>query len=317
MNAWTTKVSLAAAGISLILAGCRPVGDLLPGEGYVDVPGGRVWYRIVGSGQATPLLVLHGGPGAPSYYLKPLAALADERPVVFYDQLGAGHSEAPADTALWRVDRFVRELAQVREELGLHQVHILGHSWGSMLAMEYMLTQPAGVRSLVLASPALSVTRWARDADSLKATLPDSLQAIIARHEASETTDTQEYQGAVLEYYRRFLARKEPWSADVDSTFAQFNTGLYGYMWGPSEFAATGTLKDYDRTDKLPDLALPVLFTAGRYDEATPATVAYFQSLVAGAELAVLEGSAHLTMQDEPEEYVRIVRDFLRRAEQP
>lgn len=316
MNAWTTSICVAATGISLLVVACQPDRGLSPGEGYVDVPGGKVWYRIVGSGRATPLLVLHGGPGAPSYYLKPLAALADERPVVFYDQLGAGHSEAPADTALWRLDRFVRELAQMREELGLCEVHILGHSWGSMLAVDYMLTQPTGVRSLVLASPALSVTRWVRDADSLKATLPDSLQAIIAHHEAAGTTDAPEYQAAVMQYLRRFMARKEPWSADVDSTFAQFNTDLYGYMWGPSEFAVTGALKDYDRTANLPDLALPVLFTAGRYDEATPATAAYFQSLVPGAELAILEGSAHLTMHDEPEEYIRVVRSFLQRVEQ-
>ncbi len=316
MNASITRMLLSTAGVSLLLLGCQPDGGLSPGEGYVDVPGGKVWYQIVGNGPATPLLVLHGGPGAPSYYLKPLAALADERPVVFYDQLGAGHSEAPADTTLWKIDRFVRELARVREQLGLSEVHILGHSWGSMLAMDYMLTQPLGVRSLVLASPALSVTRWVRDADSLKATLPDSVQAIIAHHEASGTTDASEYQDAVMEYYRRFLARKQPWSPDVDSTFAQFNADLYGYMWGPSEFRATGTLKDYDRTASLPDLTLPVLFTAGRYDEATPATVTYFQSLVPGAELAILEGSAHLTMQDEPEEYVSVVRAFLRRVEQ-
>ncbi len=316
MSARMTMVSVAAAGIAIFLIACQPDRGLSPGEGYVDVPGGQVWYRIVGSGRATPLLVLHGGPGASSYYLKPLAALGDERPVVFYDQLGAGHSGAPADTTLWRVDRFVRELAQVREALGLGEVHILGHSWGSMLAVDYMLTQPTGVRSLVLASPALSARRWLRDADSLKATLPDSLQAIISHHEASGTTDAPEYQGAVMEFYRRYLARKEPWSADIDSTFAQLNTDLYGYMWGPSEFTATGTLKDYDRTDRLPELGLPVLFTAGRYDEATPSTVAFFQSQVPGAELAILEASAHLTMQDEPEEYVRIIRDFLRRVEQ-
>ncbi len=316
MNAWTTRISMAATALSLLLVACQSDRGLSPGEGYIDVPGGKVWYRIVGSGRTTPLLVLHGGPGAPSYYLKPLAALADERPVVFYDQLGAGHSEAPADTALWQVDRFVRELAQVREALGLREVHILGHSWGSMLAVDYMLIQPTGVRSLVLASPALSATRWLRDADSLKATLPDSLQAIIAHHEVAGTTEAADYQAAVMQYYRRFLARKEPWSADVDSTFAQFNTDLYGYMWGPSEFTATGTLKDYDRTDDLPNLALPVLFTAGRYDQATPATTAYFQSLVPGAELAILEGSAHLTMHDEPEEYVRVIRAFLQRVEQ-
>jgi proline iminopeptidase len=297
MSTRMTTVSIAAALIAILLIGCEPERGLSPGEGYVDVPGGQVWYRIAGSGRATPLLVLHGGP-------------------VFYDQLGAGHSVAPADTTLWRVDRFVRELAQVREALGLEEVHILGHSWGSMLAVDYMLTQPTGVRSLVLASPALSVPRWVRDADSLKTTLPDSLQAIISHHEASGTTDSPEYQGAVIEFYRQFFARRRPWSADIDSAVAQFNTDVYGYMWGPSEFAATGTLKDYDRTDRLRELGLPVLFTAGRYDEATPSTVAFFQSQVPGAELAILEASAHLTMQDEPEEYVRIIRDFLRRVEQ-
>ncbi len=316
MNARLTGVSLAAGAIAVLLMACQPDGGLTPGEGYVDVTGGQVWYRIVGSGTATPLLVLHGGPGAPSYYLKPLSALGDERPVIFYDQLGAGHSAAPADTALWRVERFVEELAQVREALGLEEVHILGHSWGTMLAMDYMLTKPTGVRSLVLASPALSVRRWMSDTDSLKTALPDSLQALIAHHEAAGTTDAPEYQGAVMEFYRRFLARKEPWSADIDSTFTQLNTDLYGYMWGPSEFAATGTLKDYERTDRLPELDLPVLFTAGRYDEATPGTVAFYQSQVPNSELTILEGSAHLTMQDEPEEYVRVVRDFLRRVEQ-
>ncbi len=316
MSARTSRVLATTAAIAILSTACQPDRALTPGEGYVDVTGGQVWYRIVGSGQGTPLVVLHGGPGTPYYYLKPLAALGDERPVVFYDQLGAGHSAAPADTTLWNVDRFVQELAQVRQALGLREVHILGHSWGTMLAVDYMLTEPSGVRSLVLASPALSVERWMRDADSLKSTLPDSLQAIITHHEAAGTTDAPEYQGAVMEFYRRFLARKQPWSADIDSTFTQMNTDIYGYMWGPSEFTGTGILKGYDRSDRLAELALPVLFTAGRYDEATPATVAFYQSQVPGAELAILEGSAHLTMQDEPEQYVRVVRDFLRRIEQ-
>src|SRR5437763_13710779 len=101
----------------LSIFGCGRRG-LAPGEGYIQGPGGRVWYRIVGSGPRTPLLLLHGGPGAPSYYLKPLAALADERPVVFYDQLGAGHSDHPSDSTLWRIDRFIQELETVRSTLG-------------------------------------------------------------------------------------------------------------------------------------------------------------------------------------------------------
>src|SRR5262249_24308738 len=101
-----------ALGLALmvVLVGCEK-REVPSRTGMIDVPGGKVWYQIVGSGPKTPLLLLHGGPGVPSYYLKPLAALADERPVVFYDQLGCGRSPAPADSALWTTERFVQELA--------------------------------------------------------------------------------------------------------------------------------------------------------------------------------------------------------------
>jgi proline-specific peptidase len=305
----TLVITLAAAATA-----CAPKG-LEPGEGYVEVPGGRVWYRIVGSGTATPLLLLHGGPGVPGYYLKPLAALADERPVIFYDQLGAGHSDPITDTTLLTVDRFVAELAAVRGALGLDEVHILGHSWGTMLATDYLLTEPAGVKSVILASPAISIPRWVADADTLLMTMPDSTQATVARHEADGTFDAPEYQAAVMAYYQRYLARKLPWSADLDSTFTQLSPVVYGYMWGPSEFTATGTLQAYDRTDRLHEITIPTLFTTGRYDEAPVPTVEYYRSLVPGAEMAIIENAAHLTMQDDSAENVRVVREFLRRVE--
>lgn len=299
--------------IVLLIAVLPACGDngLNPHEGYVDVEGGRVWYRVVGSGNETPLILLHGGPGAPSYYLNPLEGVSVDRPVIFYDQLGAGRSDRPADTSLWNVDRFVRELADLRDALGLDQVHILGHSWGSMLAVDYMLTKPDGVQSLILASPALSVRRWAEDADRLVAQLPEELQRTIEKHEASGTTDDPEYQEATMAYYKRYLSRSDPWSPDLLLTFENFNTGIYGLMWGPSEFTATGVLKDYEREDVLPGLDLPVLFTAGRYDEATPETVEIYQSLVPGSKIAIFEDSAHMTMLDEPERYVDVVREFL------
>src|SRR5215472_17903448 len=179
--------SIFALIVVTVLSGaCRRTG-LQPGEGYVNVPGGRIWYRIVGNGTRTPLVLLHGGPGAPSYYLNPLAKLGDERPVIFYDQLGAGRADKPTDITLWRVERFIQELSELRRALGLKQVHILGHSWGTMLAADYMLTKPAGVRSLILASPALSIRRWLEDAETLKGTLPQSVQDAIARHQSAGT----------------------------------------------------------------------------------------------------------------------------------
>jgi proline iminopeptidase len=299
--------------ISLVLVFLTACGDkgLAPGEGYVDVEGGRVWYRIVGSGSATPLLLLHGGPGAPSVYLNPLEGVSADRPVIFYDQLGSGQSDRPADNSLWTVDRFVRELGDVREALGLEHVHILGHSWGSMLAVDYMLTKPDGVQGLILASPALSVRRWAEDAERLLAQLPEETQAAIREHQASGTTDDPAYQEATMEYYKRYFSRADPWSPDLLQAFEELNTDIYGLMWGPSEFEATGTLKDYEREEVLPDLDLPVLFTTGRYDEATPETVEHYRSLVPGAMLVVFEHSAHMTMLDEPEANVAAVREFL------
>lgn len=298
------------------LAACTDADQgLEPGEGFVEVTGGRVWYRIWGSGTATPLLALHGGPGFSSVYLKSLEGLSDERPVIIYDQLGSGHSEQPADTSLWHVARFVEELAQVREALGLERVHLLGHSWGSMLAAEYMLGNPEGVESVIMASPALSISRWLADAKQLLTTLPDSLQTTIEQHEAAGTTASVEYQDAVMEFYRRFLSRRDPWSLDTDSAFMQFNTVVYEKMWGPSEFTATGSLKTFERAESLRDLTVPVLFTAGRYDEATPETVAYYDSLTPDSRLVILENSAHLTMQDEPERYVEVVREFLAEIE--
>ena len=84
----------------LVFTGCS-TPRLQPREGYVAVPGGRVWFKVVGTGPGTPLLLLHGGPGAPSYYLEPLSALGNERPVIFYGQLGCGRSDRPSNTNLW------------------------------------------------------------------------------------------------------------------------------------------------------------------------------------------------------------------------
>src|SRR3989442_3359941 len=118
-------------------------------EGFVAVPGGRVWYRSVGEG-GVPLLCLHGGPGFPHDYLEELEGLASDRRVVFYDQLGCGRSDQPDDSSLWTVERFVRELQAVRKALELERLHLFGSSWGGMLAMPYVLDRTPPLDSLIL-----------------------------------------------------------------------------------------------------------------------------------------------------------------------
>jgi proline iminopeptidase len=131
-------------------------------EGYVDFRGYRTWYRIAGDlrSDATPLLALHGGPGSTHNYFAPLERLADERPVVLYDQIGCGSSDHPTDIE-WTVDVFREEVAAVRERLGLDRIHLLGTSWGGMLALEHVLAGAGGIVGLVLSSTLASVDEWA------------------------------------------------------------------------------------------------------------------------------------------------------------
>jgi proline iminopeptidase len=312
---WATRVLAAWLTVftALFLVACSAPSSLAEREGFVEVTGGRVWYRIVGSGSATPVLVLHGGPAAASDYLKPLEKLAADRPVIFYDQLGCGRSDRPADSTLWRIERFVEELSQVRAALKLKEIHLYGHSWGTMLAVDYMLTKPAGVKSLVLASPCLSAKRWVEDADVLIAQLPPDTQKTIRRHEKAGTTDSKEYDEAVTEYLKRHLCRLDPWPEDVTRSFAASNPEIYKKMWGPSEFHPTGDLKAYDRVDRLREITVPTLFTAGRYDEATPGATTWYSSHLPGSTLRIFEKSSHLAMFEEREEYLKTLREFMKR----
>ncbi len=286
-------------------------------EGYIQVTGGRVWYRIVGANnKGIPLLVVHGGPGAPHDYLEPLEGLAGERPVVFYDQLGAGNSDNPDDGSLWTIERFVEELVHVRSALKLERVHILGQSWGGALVTEYMLTRrPEGVASLVLSSPLLSARRWMQDQQVYIAELPLETRRVIRESEASGNYDSPAYQEAMMEYYRLHVARVDPWPDYLNRAFEKLNLTVYQCMWGPSEFTVTGTLKSFERVDRLKEITAPVLLTAGRYDEVPPATIQYFQSTLPNAEASIFEDASHEHHIEKTAEYLQVVGDFLRRVE--
>ena len=258
-------------------------------EGFVDVPGGRVWYEVVGDGDRTPLILLHGGPGSTHFGMEPLKALSNERPVVFYDQLGCGASDRPDDLSLWRTERFVEELELLRKSLGLHETHILGHSWGTMLATDYYLAHPQGVVSLVMSSPCISIERWVADCAEYRSELPADVQKVLDRHEEAGTTDSEEYEQATEEFNKRHVFRMDPLPEAVVRGRKGRGKIVYETMWGPNEFYMTGNLKGYDRSGRLGEIKIPTLFSCGRVDEATPATTEWYQSLTPGSEFVVYE----------------------------
>jgi len=286
-------------------------------EGFLNVPGGPVFYRITGSGRRIPLLVLHGGPGGTSCSFRALGPMGAERPIVTYDQLGSGRSGRPADPTLWRVERFVEELHALRKQLGLQKMHLMGQSWGGSLAAAYVLAKGTkGIASLTLSSALLSTKDWMKDAGELKKQLPEDVQEVLRRHEAAGTTNDPAYRKAEGEYTRRFVRRSPAGPVDPQCAESLRNRSIYEQMWGPSEFFATGSLRDFDVTGRLGELRLPVLFLNGEFDEARPETAARYQKLVPGSRLEVIPGAAHSLMGDQPALTVEVLRRFLASAEE-
>jgi len=286
-------------------------------EGYIPVTGGNIWYKIVGANRKNiPLLVLHGGPGAPHDYLEPLEALSDERPVIFYDQLGCGNSDRPGDLSLWTIERFVNELEQVRTYLGLDKMHLLGQSWGTMLAVDYILAKkPKDVVSLILSGPCLSLSRFTSDQKAYLLELPDTLQRIINEGEASGCFRSREYQDAMMTYYSIHMCRLDTPLNCMNRTMGKMGYEVYEQMWGPSEFTITGTLNGYERADRLIEISVPTLFTCGRYDEATPSTTTYYHNMLPDSEIAIFEDASHQHHLEKTDEYLKVVRNFMDKTE--
>jgi proline iminopeptidase len=304
-------------GVALAIAvACSAPARVIPPEGYVDVPGGKVYYTTMGGGDRTPLLLLHGGPGGRSCAFEVLRDLATDRRVIRYDQLGSGKSERPDDLSLWRTERFVDELDALRKALDLHELHILGHSWGGTLATEYLLTKgQQGVRSVILSSPLISTPRWLEDTRRLRRTLPEPVQSALSKCEAVETADEPACVAANDVFEEHFVRGAKELPAIPECEGISGGDQVYRHMWGAGEFTATGLLRDYDRSDRLGELTLPVLFLAGRNDEAAPDTIADFRRRVPGAQINIFENSAHATYRTETAEYVKIVRAFLEDVE--
>lgn len=281
--------------------------------GMIDVGPGRVWYESVGEGPA--ILLLHGGPGAPSDYLVPLMDLAEDGfRVVRYDQLGSRRSDKPEDLTLFNVTRFTEEVETVRIALGLGQVHVIGQSWGSFLGLEYALVHPEGVKSLVLYSGAASTAECVAGMDALRALLPPETFAMMAAREAAGDVQADDYVAAVAILMKRHLCRIDPYPPYMAESVANMARPVYETMWGPNEFTCTGTLRSWDRSRDLGRITMPTLILCGKYDEVVPSCSRTLHAGIAGSELVIFEESSHSSHFEEPERFFTVLRNFLGRA---
>jgi L-proline amide hydrolase len=287
--------------------------------GTVGFRGWQTWYRVtgkLGTDQA-PLVVLHGGPGAAHHYTLRIARLIEQgRPVIHYDQLGNGGSthlpEAGAD--FWTVQLFLDELDNLLTTLGIAGgYHLLGQSWGGMLAAEHAVRRPAGLRSLVIADSPASMELWVKEANRLRELLPPDVQQTLRDHEAAGTTDHPDYRAAEQAFYARHVCRIVPNPAEVAQSFAAIDADptVYHTMNGPNEFHVTGTLRDWSIIDRLHRVAAPTLLISGRYDEATEATVRPYADRIPDVRWEIFPNSSHMPHVEEEDAYLRLVGAFL------
>jgi L-proline amide hydrolase len=285
-------------------------------EGFVEYRGYRTWYRLVGDRDsgAVPLLALHGGPGSTHNYFGPLEGLAEERPVVLYDQIGCGRSDRPRDIE-WSVDVFRDEVVAVREQLGLDRIHLLGTSWGGMLAQEHVLAGANGIVSLVLSSTLANLALWNEEQLKLRAQLPSDVVAVLDRHEEAGTYDDPEYERAMEAYFDRHFYRGPKPRPELERMAAGKATDVYRAMQGPNEWTTTGVLEGWDTRARLHEIGMPTLVVRGRYDMCTDPIAAELVDGIRGAREVVLEHSSHTPVLEETERYLEVVTAFLRSAE--
>jgi proline iminopeptidase len=280
----------------------------------IPVEGREVVAYSFGAGDDV-LLCLNGGPGLACDYLREAHSwLADHGfRVIAYDQLGTGASDGADDLSLWTVPRYAAELETVRQHLGLTDFHMLGHSWGTFLAIEHALTYPGNIRTLILEDGAGDIPHLVSELNRLRAALGPETVAMMLRHEAEGTLDHPEYQAAITILNYRHVCRLQEWPAPVRRSLDHWNMVIYGTMQGPNEFTFTGNYKDWDRLADMHRITVPALITCGLHDELTPACSARMRHALPNAELRVFGRSAHMPFYEEPEAYAAVILDFLNR----
>ncbi|QUR68917.1 proline iminopeptidase-family hydrolase [Mycobacterium spongiae] len=280
--------------------------------GTLTVPGGNVWFKRAGGGPGLPVLVVHGGPGLPHGYLSSLERLADEREVVFWDQLGCGNSESPSNVDLWTMERSLAEMDAVVRALDLNSFHIFGNSWGGMLAQQYVLDVPSGAASLTISNSTASMPRFAEYVARLKSELDSATRSAIDRHEAAGTTDSAEYQAAIRTWNETYLCRSRPWPRELEEAFASAGTEIFETMFGPSDLRVIGNIRSWDILDRLPEITVPTMLLAGRFDECSPEHMREMHQRIAGSQFEFFESTAHLPFIEEPTRFDQVMREFFR-----
>jgi len=288
----------------------------------VSTPSGdfQVWTKRVGNNPRLKVLLLHGGPGFTHEYLEAFDSYLPGAGIqyFYYDQLGSAYSDQPDAPELWELPRFVDEVEQVRQALGLDRdsFYLYGHSWGGILAVEYALTYPQHLKGLVISNMMVSIPAYNDYAHDVL--MPQMEQAVLAEIqglEAAEDFENPRYLELMMEHhYQYHILRMPPdqWPDPVNRAFAHMNPAVYIPMQGPSELGAGGKLVLWDRTANLSQIAVPTLVIGARYDTMDPEHMRMMAGAVQKGRYLECPNGSHLAMYDDQLVYFQGLIEFIK-----
>ncbi|MFI5450057.1 MAG: proline iminopeptidase-family hydrolase [Candidatus Bathyarchaeia archaeon] len=281
-------------------------------EDFVDVLGYKIFYKIFGDAVKGTVLCLHGGPGMTHDYILPIADLAQYGyRVVFYDQLGCGRSQLPADKSLFVMERYVEELEEVRRILKLGRVHLLGSSCGGQLALAYALKYQKNLKSLTTVGALHNVLMTFEEMQRMKKTLPSNVYRTMEKYERAGEYDNPEYLKCVEIFYRKHVCRLAEWPEKLKYSIEHLSKPVYETMNGPNEFTIIGNIRYWNVTDQLHLIKIPTLVTCGKYDEVSPKVARDIHRHIKGSQLVIFPKSSHLPFWEERERFVSVLKNFL------
>lgn len=282
-------------------------------EGYMPFRKWHTYYRIVHGGNKTPIILLHGGPGSTHNYFEVLDCIADTgRDIIMYDQLGCGNSYVDNESALWRKETWIEELETLRNYLHLSETYLLGQSWGGMLEIAYMIDKrPEGIKGLVLSSTLSSASLWAHEQHRLISFMSEEDQKAIVNAEKNNDWNNEAYLKANDHFMKAHCADIKESDPECLRRKKKSGTESYLYAWGPNEYNPTGTLKDFEYTDKLNDISVPCLIMSGTNDLCTPLVAKTMYDHLKDVQWELFDGARHMCFAEQTEHYCDVLSKWL------
>jgi proline iminopeptidase len=280
----------------------------------------RVWTKRIGNRPSIKVLLLHGGPGATHEYLEAFDSYFPAAGIeyYYYDQLGSHFSEQPDEPELWELSRFVEEVEQVRQALGMQRdnFYLFGHSWGGILAAEYALKYQQHLKGLIISNMMMSIPQYNEYAHQvLMPQIDQDALAEIQGYEAAEDYANPRFMELLIEHhYVHHILRMAPeeWPDPVNRGFANINQSIYVPLQGPSELGASGKLLNWDRTADLAKIEVPTLVIGARYDSMNPAHMEWVAGALGNGRYLYCPNGSHMALYDDQEVYFRGLVQFIR-----